>query len=206
MEQLRVYADKTIAGVYVVFNLPSDMLYKHMSKQMPGIQKKDALPFLGCCTDENLNTVSFEDFKYLVNKNVITQKYKGTVSFDVPLLGDYNLEVDLKVPNDDFIKIIEDVFCNLNDKPTTIRKCLNTLCEFLQAPKEKKEIYRSKLHAAYLNVPKSKQTEIYPLTIDIEGKTPIEDILYKRKSRLDNYDDFVKVYDDGYFEEKYRKK
>ena len=42
-EQLRVYADRTIAGYYVLYNLPTKRLYKHISKFLPKIDKKNRI-------------------------------------------------------------------------------------------------------------------------------------------------------------------
>lgn len=209
-EKLRVYADKTIAGMYITYNLPVERLYKHLSKFLPKIDKKNIKGMLGSGSDENMNAIPFEDFKYLVRKNLVTLNYKGLVKIEFwnenPITEDsYLINVDMNISKDDFIKMIEDVFCTLNDQPTTIRLFMNTLCEFLLAPKEKKEIFRKRLYKTYLNLPKYQRKDVYTPDISMKGKDPIGDILHKRKGKKDYYDEFVKEYDDIYFEEKYRK-
>lgn len=209
-ERLRVYADKTIAGTYLLYNLPIDRAYKHMSKFMPKIKKQNCVGFLGNGSDENMNSIAFENFKYLVNKNLVTLNYKGKAYLELvdddPIIeGSLSMNIDMNISNEDFIKMIEDVFSKLNDQPDSIRLFMNTLCEFLLTPKEKKEIFRNKLKKTYLNLPEFQRKDVYTPDITMEGKDPIGDILNKRKNRKDYYDDFVKEYDDMYFEEKYRK-
>jgi len=209
-DQLRVYADRTIASTYLLGNLTAQRLYKHVSKFMPQITLKDCMRPMGQSTDENLNAISFADFKYLISIKGVTMDWNGPVRIEFmgdPLTEDFYLvDVNMKISDDDFIKSIEDVFCNLNNKPTTLRKCMNALCDFLQAPQQEKDLYRKKLQIAYLNVPKYQRRDIYPLSIDLEGKTPIEDIIFKRDTRFDNYGAFVNVYGDDFFETKYTKK
>ncbi len=208
-EKLRVYADKTVAGTYLLYNLPVERIYKHLSKFIPKIDKKELTGMLGNASDENMNAIPFEDFKYLVRKNLVTLNYKGPVTIESfnedPIEDDsYLINVNWKISNEDFLKSIEDVFSKLNDQPDSIRLFLNTLCEFLLSSKEKKEIYREKLHKAYLNVPKYQREDVYIPDISMEGKDPVGDILHKRKGRKDFYDEFVKEYDDMYFEKKYK--
>ena len=200
--QLRVYADRTIAGNHLFYNLPTKRLEEILSVKL---DKKQTYHYTGNAE------ITFEDFKYLLRKRFVTFNYIGKVHLELwdepnTNMNDpyYLIDVDESVSDKEYLKSIEDVFRDLNNKPTTTRIFLNTLCEFLQAPKTEKEIYRKKLHRAYLEVPKFERPNLYPLTIDMKG-IPIEDILYKRKNRLDNYVDFVKVYDDIYFENKYKK-
>lgn len=208
-ERLRVYADKTIAGTYLLYNLPINRAYKHMSKFMPKIKKQNCVGFLGNGSDENMNAISFEDFKYLVNKNLVTLNYKGKVYLDLvtddPIIeGNLSMNVNMNISNKDFIKMIDDVFCKLNDQPDSTRLFMNTLCEFLLAPKEKKESHRKILYKAYINLPEFQREEVYVPDIFMKGKDPIGDILYKRKGRKDFYDEFVEEYDDIYFEKRYK--
>lgn len=207
-EHLRVYADRTIAGVYLLKNLPHLRAYKHIKMYIPNIRRDSVSGLMGLASDENMNAIPYEDFKHLVNKNLVTLKYEGLAK--VEFLGDpitdedYMINIDTKISGKELLLSIEDIFNDLNNKPTSLRKCMNALCEFLLSPMEKKEVYRKALHKAYLSVPDYQRSDIFPLTIDLEGRSPIEDIIYMKDGRLDQYDIFVRVYGDDYFEAEFK--
>lgn len=206
LTQIRVYADWTMAGINFFFPDLGDKPIVQLKKLFPKFSETHLVRLLGESINEDDNTITFEEFKYLVKKKYVTQSYKGRVLWFESLLGDLEIDVDTNTKDEYFIQEVEDTIIDLNGKPTNIRKCLNMLCEFLLVPESKKEIYRKKLNRAYLNVPDFQRQDIYPLPSDFERKTPVEDILYKREGRLDNYDEFVKVYDDDFFESKYKKR
>jgi len=221
-ELLRIYADRTIAGKYLIFNLPQDRLYKHVSKYMSIKDKSQLKGFIGGPSWENVSAIPYKDFKYLVSKKLVTLNYSGAVAIELdnePYTdlkdGYWSVNINEKMSDDDMFKTIEDIFRKLNNKKTTIRLCLNILCKFLQAKKKNKEKWRIKLREAYFNIPsfqRSKESPLYGLTIDLEEKlkpedrTPIENIIFKKKNRFEDYKEFVKVYDDMYFEAKYKDK
>ena len=193
--QLRVYADNTIAGDYLIFNMPLEKLKKYY----PDIPEETLKNSTTVFTSGEIDCViSFEDFKELVFRKLVTQNYKGIVYLDFSLADSVPLEVNSQISDKDFLISIDDLFCKLNNELTSYERCRKILREFLKASPKEKEWYREKLKKSYMGVPEKDREFII---MSDQSDDPIKEILLKKSGSEESYEKFIKLHGDEWFKE-----